>query len=199
MNAKKKILSVALAAALAAVAIVGSSLAYFTDRKEATNTLTIGNVKIDLTEPNWEATGEEEAKEMYPGEAVAKDPTVANIGANPAFVRVKVTWPEDVVLSYRTDYQDNRLGENWVYNDTDGYFYYSKVLDTNETTDALFDQIVLSTGTTNGDTTMNYDVVVAAEAIQAQGAAVQWSRVETMTVEEIAAWFTTQTQIALGA
>ncbi len=199
MNAKKKILSVALAAALTSVAIVGSSLAYFTDRKEATNTLTIGNVKIDLTEPNWEATGEEEAEEMYPGEAVAKDPTVANIGANPAFVRVKVIWPEDVVLSYRTDYQDNQLGKNWVYNDTDGYFYYSKVLDINETTDALFDQIVLSTDTTNGDTAVDYDVVVVAEAIQAQGAADQWSRVETMTVEEIAVWFTTQTQIALGA
>ena len=184
---------------MTSVAIVGSSLAYFTDRKEATNTLTIGNVKIDLTEPNWEATGEEEAEEMYPGEAVAKDPTVANIGANPAFVRVKVIWPEDVVLSYRTDYQDNQLGKNWVYNDTDGYFYYSKVLDINETTDALFDQIVLSTDTTNGDTAVDYDVVVVAEAIQAQGAADQWSRVETMTVEEIAVWFTTQTQIALGA
>lgn len=80
MNAKKKIFSIALAASLAAVAVVGSSLAYFTDKDEKANTLTIGNVDITLTEPGWDATGKEEAKEMYPGEAVAKDPTVTNNG-----------------------------------------------------------------------------------------------------------------------
>ncbi len=198
MKAKKKILSLALAASLAAVAIVGSSLAYFTDKEEKTNILTIGNVDITLTEPNWDAAGAEEAKEMYPGEAVAKDPTVTNVGANPAFVRVKVEWPEDVELSVRTDYQDDKLGDNWELH-TDGYYYYTKVLQMGETTDALFDQIVLSTETTNGDAETPYNIVVTAEAIQAQGAAVQWSRVESMTVAEIAAWFTSQTQIAYGA
>lgn len=198
MKAKKKILSLALAASLAAVAIVGSSLAYFTDKEEKTNILTIGNVDITLTEPNWDAAGAEEAKEMYPGEAVAKDPTVTNVGANPAFVRVKVEWPEDVELSVRTDYQDDKLGDNWDLH-TDGYYYYTKVLQMGETTDALFDQIVLSTETTNGDAETPYNIVVTAEAIQAQGAAVQWSRVESMTVAEIAAWFTSQTQIAYGA
>ena len=195
MKAKKKILSLALAASLVAVAIAGSSLAYFTDKEEKTNTLTIGNVDIVLTEPNWDATGAEEAKEMYPGEAVAKDPTVTNNGANPAFVRVKVEWPEGAELSVRTDYQYNKLGDNWVLH-TDGYYYYAKVLQMGETTDALFDQIVLSTETTNGDAETPYDIVVTAEAIQAQGAAVQWSRVESMNVAEIAAWFTSQTQIA---
>lgn len=198
MKAKKKILSLALAASLAAVAIVGSSLAYFTDKEEKTNILTIGNVDITLTEPNWDAAGAEEAKEMYPGEAVAKDPTVTNVGENPAFVRVKVEWPEDVELSVRTDYQDDKLGDNWDLH-TDGYYYYTKVLQMGETTDALFDQIVLSTETTNGDAETPYNIVVTAEAIQAQGAAVQWSRVESMTVAEIAAWFTSQTQIAYGA
>lgn len=198
MKAKKKILSLALAASLVAVAIAGSSLAYFTDKEEKTNILTIGNVDITLTEPNWDAAGAEEAKEMYPGEAVAKDPTVTNVGANPAFVRVKVEWPEDVELSVRTDYQDDKLGDNWeLY--TDGYYYYTKVLQMEKTTDALFDQIVLSTKTTNGDAKTPYNIVVTAEAIQAQGAAVQWSRVESMTVAEIAAWFTSQTQIAYGA
>ena len=60
-------------------------------------------------------------------------------------------------------------------------------------------QIVLSTETTNGDAETPYNIVVTAEAIQAQGAAVQWSRVESMTVAEIAVWFTSQTQIAYGA
>ncbi len=36
--------------ALAAIAIVGASLAYFTDTKTATNTFTMGNVQIKLDE-----------------------------------------------------------------------------------------------------------------------------------------------------
>lgn len=198
MNAKKKILSVALAASLAAVAVVSSSLAYFNDTEEKTNTFTIGNVDITLTEPQWDAEGQEEAQEMYPGEAVAKDPTVTNDGANPAFVRVKVAWPDGVKMSYRTDYVEGKLGDNWEYNEADGYFYYNKVLGLDETTDALFDQVVLSTETTNNDAQTPYDIVVTAEAIQAQGAAVQWSRVETMTVAEIANWFENQVQIPYG-
>ena len=54
MNAKKKIVSVALAASLAATAIVGGTLAYFTDTDKADNVFTVGNVDIELTEPNWE-------------------------------------------------------------------------------------------------------------------------------------------------
>ncbi len=192
MNAKKKIVSIALAAALAATAIVGSSLAYFTDTEEKTNTFTVGNVDITLTEPGWDATGKEEAEEMYPGEAVAKDPTVTNVGANPAFVRVKVQWPDGVAMDVRTDYVVGKLGDNWKYNAEDGYYYYEKVLNPEEKTDALFDQVVLSTETTNDDATTPYDIVVTAEAIQAQGAAVQWNRVEKMNMGEIANWFLTK-------
>ena len=47
---KKKITAIFLCVALLAIAIVGASLAYFTDTKTATNTFTVGNVKIDLLE-----------------------------------------------------------------------------------------------------------------------------------------------------
>lgn len=47
---KKKILTLSLALAMAATAIVGASLAYFTDTDEQTNTFTVGNVQIDLIE-----------------------------------------------------------------------------------------------------------------------------------------------------
>ena len=47
---KKKITAIFLCVALVAIAIVGASLAYFTDTKTATNTFTVGNVKIDLLE-----------------------------------------------------------------------------------------------------------------------------------------------------
>lgn len=47
---KKKIVSLCLVIALAAIAIVGASLAYFTDTDDATNTFAVGNVIIDLIE-----------------------------------------------------------------------------------------------------------------------------------------------------
>ena len=47
---KKKLPAISLCIALVAIAIVGAYMAYFTDTKEATNTFTVGNVKIKLLE-----------------------------------------------------------------------------------------------------------------------------------------------------
>ena len=54
---KKKITAIFLCVALVAIAIVGASLAYFTDTKAATNTFTVGNVKIDLIESRFHRQG----------------------------------------------------------------------------------------------------------------------------------------------
>ena len=47
---KKKLTAIALVVAMLAIAVVGGSLAYFTDTDAATNTFTVGNVKIELLE-----------------------------------------------------------------------------------------------------------------------------------------------------
>ena len=47
---KKKLTAIFLCVALVAIAVVGASLAYFTDKDSATNTFTAGGVKIDLIE-----------------------------------------------------------------------------------------------------------------------------------------------------
>ena len=47
---KKTILVAAIAVRLVAALVVGGTLAYFTDKDNATNTFTVGNVKIDLLE-----------------------------------------------------------------------------------------------------------------------------------------------------
>lgn len=192
---KKQVLAGALAASIAAVAIAGASLAYFTDEKAADNTFTVGNVKIELTEPSWNngtdlGGFEVEAKDLYPGEAVAKDPTVKNVGANPAFVRIKVDMAENVknVISFRTNYQDG-ISSDWE--EYNGYYYYKGVLAVDETTDALFDQIVLSTSVENDQLVGTQNINVTAQAVQAQGAQTKWADVENMTVEQIAAWFAT--------
>lgn len=50
---KKSILMAAIAVMLVAVLVVGGTLAYFTDTKSATNTFTMGNVKIELLESQY--------------------------------------------------------------------------------------------------------------------------------------------------
>ena len=189
---KKKIISLCLVVALGATAVIGGTLAYFTDAESKDNTFTVGNVDITLTEPNWDATGKEEAVDAYPGEPLAKDPTVTNVGKNPCFVRVKVEglkqFGDAGDIIYRTDYVDNKLGDNWV-DGGDGYFYYEKVLAITEKTDALFDQVVIPTGIKNNAQTA--PIVVKAEAVQAQGARPSFSAVKEMKAADIAAWFGT--------
>ena len=47
---KKKVLAIVLCVAMLAVAIVGGTMAYFTDTDAATNTMTVGSVAIDQVE-----------------------------------------------------------------------------------------------------------------------------------------------------
>ena len=54
---KKKLTAIFLCVALVAIAVVGASLAYFTDTDSATNTFTVGNVKIDLIESRYHREG----------------------------------------------------------------------------------------------------------------------------------------------
>lgn len=50
---KKKIVALCLVVCLAATAVIGGTLAYFTDTKKETNTFTVGNVKIQLLESQY--------------------------------------------------------------------------------------------------------------------------------------------------
>lgn len=97
---KKKITAIALAVCLVAVAIVGGSLAYFTDTEEATNTFEVGNVDITLTEPNWDAALKEDAKAatLIPGRVIAKDPTITvEATSQRAYTFMKVQLSADFV------------------------------------------------------------------------------------------------------
>ena len=72
---KKKLTAIFLCVALVAIAIVGASLAYFTDTKSVTNTFTVGNVKIDLIESTYHRTGSDNA-----GDTSVPDPTTKAAG-----------------------------------------------------------------------------------------------------------------------
>ena len=67
---KKKLTAIFLCVALVAIAVVGASLAYFTDTDSATNTFTVGNVKIDLIESRYHREGNDNS-----GDTTIPDPT----------------------------------------------------------------------------------------------------------------------------
>ena len=117
---KKKLTAIFLCVALVAIAVVGASLAYFTDTKTATNTFTVGNVKIDLIEQQKGANGLEDFvpnKTLLPGtsdkNAVSKIVTVKNTGENDAWVWVDLKIPAYLVSNeYPTNESKNALHWN---------------------------------------------------------------------------------------
>lgn len=128
---KKKILAMSLCVVMLAIAIVGGTLAYFTDTKSATNTFTMGNVKITLDETNInDPEGDRviaNSYNIYPGAVVKKDPVVHNVGKNGAYIRAIVTiengmnwlglYNENVWTAPQEDafnaLINNTLGEGW--------------------------------------------------------------------------------------
>ena len=108
---KKKLLVLGLCVALAAIAIAGASLAYFTDTKSATNTFTVGNVKIDLIESRFHRTGSDNS-----GDTSLPDPTTKAAGME--FIPDNWTiFTDDEIKNdaktYATDYLAVK-GENMV-------------------------------------------------------------------------------------
>lgn len=104
---KKKITAICLCVALLAIAIVGGTLAYFTDSKSAENTFTMGSVQITLDEADVNGGAARVAQneyDVYPGKVVDKDPTVHNTGKNGAYLRARVTvsgWRELAESCYK--------------------------------------------------------------------------------------------------
>lgn len=70
---KKKIAALCLVVCLLATAIIGGTMAYFTDTTDpVTNTFTVGKVDITLTEPAWNPAN----AKLMPGARIVKNPTI---------------------------------------------------------------------------------------------------------------------------
>lgn len=97
MNKKKTIIAAII---LLLVFTVGGLIAYFTDTESRTNTFTIGNVNISLSEPSWSTVDSNDngvpdaAENIVPGQTIPKNPTITNeSNTNPAYVFMKVQVP----------------------------------------------------------------------------------------------------------
>ena len=120
---KKKILVLCLVVALAVTAVVGGTLAYFTDTDNETNTFTAGGVKIDLIEQERDGNGGlkdfTQNKVLMPivgsaqgekddlGQPVAENyvdkmVTIKNTGKSGAYVRAYFAIPSALDDGYET-------------------------------------------------------------------------------------------------
>ena len=119
---KKTILVAAIAVMLVAALVVGGTLAYFTDTKDAKNTFTVGNVKIDLIEQERGENGLQDftpKKALYPivgsaqgekdeyGMPIAKNyvdkmVTIQNTGSEKAYIRAYFAIPSALDDGYET-------------------------------------------------------------------------------------------------
>ena len=85
---KKKLLALVLVVALAATAVIGGTLAYFTDTDEAVNTFTLGNVKIDLQEV-FDANNAVLRPGSQKNNNIQKEVRIQNTGTEKAYVWYK--------------------------------------------------------------------------------------------------------------
>ena len=85
---KKKLMALMLVVAMLAIAIAGSTLAYFTDEAEVDNVFTMKGIKIELNE-----VFDPENAELAPGKNIEKRVTVTNTGTTDTYVRVHVAFP----------------------------------------------------------------------------------------------------------
>ena len=107
---KKKIITLCLVIAMLSVAVIGGTLAYFTDEEQARNEFTIGNVEIDLYEKigqidnannvkvetedkigfGLDTDTEREYAPIMPGDKMTKEITVDNLGSEGTYIAVSV-------------------------------------------------------------------------------------------------------------
>lgn len=132
---KKKITAICLCVALVAVAVVGASLAYFTDTDTADNTFTSGKVEITLNEKEPKTVTNEDGtttttlvdftqgKKLVPAtvdennnilNAVDKIVSVTNnVGSEDAYVRLHIAVPKSIDGPVGLWHDEDAANWNW--------------------------------------------------------------------------------------
>ena len=188
---KKKVLAMVTALALVAVVGIGATLAYFTDKADIQNVITMGHVDINLTENKVEKdadgeyvpVGETELTEegltfedVVPGQTVPKNPTITvEEDSENCYVRATVTVESqdidkdvlDLLTKKLTDQILSTAGSNWTYNGKDGYFYYGSELKAAEKA-VLFETVTIPGEWDNAVADKSFSIKIAAEAVQSK-------------------------------
>ncbi len=163
----KKVLAVALSLSLVLAIGIAGTLAWLTSTPTAiTNTFTVGNLAIEVSEPGWTAAANHK---LYPGAVLAKDPTVTvTANSEKAYVFIKLDVDPDIAAIATLN-----MNNTWTAVTGKTGVYY-KVVDasaTNTVLPALFTTVTVSNTATNTQIAAAADgtIVVTAYAIQFEG------------------------------
>lgn len=180
---KKKVTAIALAVCILAVAVIGATMAYFTDTDSKTNTFTFGKVDIDLTEDSTDENGAVKGNKstdggitypgVLPGLVYSKVPTVTvKSDSLAAWVIITATVPTvydwDGLFNGRIDMMNftkvkKTVGENTV------YYFYANAAVTAGSSVTPFTKVKINPALTQNDVAKKFDMVINAYAIQKDG------------------------------
>ncbi len=132
LNSKFRKCAAAAAAALVLLS-AGATVAFFTDQDEKLNTFTVGNIDIQLDEPEWDP---ENGKNITPDKEVNKDPQITNTGVNDAYVFMEVSIPRSSVSTADADGGVNAAAvqDLFTFKANEGWTLMNKKSNTSSTT-----------------------------------------------------------------
>ncbi len=170
MNRKIKIAVISSASILSLA--LASATAYFSDRDQQSNQITVGINTIEIREDF------DKDKEVKAGETLTKSPKVHVVeepGAVDCYVRMSADWAdtlaEDIASTayFKGDEEFEINLDDWTPRQEDGYYYYLHKLSPGETTTPLFDSIVISEEATDEQISnvYDFDLICYAESVQA--------------------------------
>ena len=170
---KRKILVCAVIISCLSLSAYGT-IAYFTADAVASNVITSGNIKIDLKETAIPEEGGspvpfENRIGVMPGTAVSKIVQVENIGSQPAYIRVGVD--KEIFLAEENTEEPDLSLVSWDVNsdfweEKDGFYYYKEVLETGQTSEPLFTEVVFDETMGNMYQNSKAEITVLAQATQ---------------------------------
>lgn len=170
MQVKKKIAVIVSVAALVALAAIGATLAWFTDSKDVTNVVTMGNVEIKLEEPLFSAAhANNTIADVVPNQSIVKDPTITNTGKNDAYIRVQVAYTGLTAAQIAQLEAGLQIDADlWV--KSGDYFYYQGndgILAAGSAAVKFFDKVTIPYQWGNEMKDKTFEIKVSAQAIQA--------------------------------
>lgn len=158
---KKKIVLILAGCLLIAGVSFGATYSYMKASDEKINEFTIGRNEIEVTEEY------EPPKELKPGVAFTKKPSVKNTGNISCWVRMRADFSDSEMEKLCTF----TIGSNWTAKQPDGYYYYTQKLETNATTTSLFagnENNIKISDTAEADDFVNFDILIYAESCGAE-------------------------------
>ncbi|MBO5231148.1 MAG: hypothetical protein J6B88_00860 [Clostridia bacterium] len=166
---KFKILIVAIIAALVTF-MSQSTLAYYSTIGTATNVVTTGNIRFIIHEMTDQGTEfPREGVYIVPGDIVSKKVSIESDCEHPFYLRVKMVYGIDSKeLSSEDCFKLNIDERHWVLH-TDGWFYYTGIVNPGETTPAVFSHVeIVGSKVDNSYLGKTLNLTVKAQAVQSE-------------------------------